>query len=300
MSIISKIKDFFGLIRPINMFGVVIAVILGSLISGGFDFYLSTICVISAFTAAAGGMVENDIVDLEIDKINAPERAIPSGRVSRKQAIIFMIVLFSISQSIIFLTNWLSIFIITTGNILIVLYSLKLKELGFIGNVIVGITTGYCFLLGGASFAGGLPIFSLPKFSIYITSPSLIRVVFPAVSAFLMNVGREITKGIDDIKGDKEKGIRTLAVVLGPKRARFFAISFYVATIIFSIIPYLLKYFKIIYLLIAIFGVDTLLCYSIYSLLKDYSPKNAHKIKKIVMFGFYIGFFAFLLGIPIF
>ncbi|MBD3226758.1 MAG: hypothetical protein GF329_01100 [Candidatus Lokiarchaeota archaeon] len=296
----SRIKDFLGLIRPINTVGVVIAVILGSLISGGFDFYISIICIISAFTAAAGGMVENDIVDLEIDKINAPERAIPSGRVPKNHAIIFMIILFAISQSIIFFTNWLSIFIITTGNILIVLYSLKLKKLGFIGNLIVGITTGYCFLLGGASFAGGASIINLTRFPVYITAPSLIRVIFPSVSAFLMNVGREITKGIDDLKGDKEKGIKTLAVVLGPKKSRYFAISFYVATIIFSVVPYLLGYFTIIYLLIAILGVDTLLGYSIYSLLKDYSSKNAHKIKKIVMFGFYIGFFAFLLGIPFF
>ncbi|MHA1270664.1 MAG: UbiA family prenyltransferase [Candidatus Helarchaeota archaeon] len=293
-----KLKAFLGLIRPINTVGVVIAVLLGALIAGGINFYSTLICILAAFTASAGGMVENDIIDLEIDRINAPERVLPSSKLSKKSAIIFMIILFSISQIIIFLTNWLAIFIITTGNILIILYSLKLKQLGFIGNVVVGITTGYCFLLGGASFSGGASIISIPDIYFIIAPSSFKRVIFPAVSALLMNIGREITKGIDDIEGDKKLGIKTITVTIGAKRARYFAITFYLSTIIFSIIPFLLGYFTLIYLLIALIGVDSILCYSIYSLMVNYSPENAHRIKKLIMFAFYIGFFAFLLGIP--
>ena len=294
----TKIGALLGLIRPVNTIGVIIAVILGSLIAGGFDLYLTIICLTSAFTAAAGGMVENDIIDLEIDKINVPNRAIPSGRVSKKAALIFMIILFSISQIIIFLSNWIAIFIVSTGNILIILYSLKLKKFGFIGNITVGITTAFCFLLGGASYTGGSSILYIPTIQFVITTASIIRVVFPAVSAFLMNVGREVIKGIDDVDGDKKQNVKTLAVSIGTKKSRYFAIIFFIITIIFSFIPYLLNYFSLIYLIIAIFGVDTLLGYSIYSLLKDYSPENAHKIKKIIMMAFYVGFFAFLLGIP--
>ncbi|TFF86173.1 MAG: hypothetical protein EU551_02295 [Promethearchaeota archaeon] len=294
----SVIKGLIGLIRPINTVGAGIAVVLGSLIAGGYEIYLTTICLISALLAAAGGMVENDIIDLEVDKINAPDRSIPSGRISKKQATIFMIILFIVSQSIIFLTNFPAIFIISTGNILILLYSYKFKKLGFIGNIVVGITTAYCFLLGGTSITGGLSILGIPFAPIFLATPSFIRVIFPAVLAFLMNVGREITKGIDDVEGDKKQNIKTLAVNLGKKRARYFAITFFVATIVFSIFPFILGYFTIIYLLIAVFGIDTILVYSVYSLYKDYSPENAHKIKKLIMFAFYLGFIAFLFGIP--
>jgi geranylgeranylglycerol-phosphate geranylgeranyltransferase len=171
--------------------------------------------------------------------------------------------------------------------------------MGFIGNIVVGITTAYCFLLGGTSITGGSSILGIPYSPIFLTKPSFIRVIFPAVLAFLMNIGREITKGIDDIEGDKKQNIKTLAVNLGPGRARYFAITFFVATIVFSIFPFLLGYFTIIYLLIAVFGIDTILSYSVYSLYKDYSPENAHTIKKLIMFAFYLGFLAFLFGIPL-
>ena len=41
---------------------------------------------ITYFLVAAGGNVVNDIYDIEVDKINRPHRALPSGRMTVRQA----------------------------------------------------------------------------------------------------------------------------------------------------------------------------------------------------------------------
>ena len=46
--------------------------------------------------------------------------------------------------------------------------------------------------------------------------------------AFLSNTGREITKGIVDVKGDSAEKVKTLAVRYGEKKAAIVATVFYV------------------------------------------------------------------------
>ena len=48
--------------------------------------YLFIYGYITYFLVAAGGNVVNDIFDIEVDKINRPHRALPSGRMTVRQA----------------------------------------------------------------------------------------------------------------------------------------------------------------------------------------------------------------------
>ena len=69
-----------------------------------------------------------------------------------------------------------------------------------------------------------------------------------------------------------------------------------IVTLILSPIPYLIHYFNLIYLLITLIIVDSMIVYSIISILKDSSSKNCHKLKKIQKLAMFIGLISFLLG----
>jgi len=264
------------------------AVIVGALASG---FYYNPqiinliIGFFAAFLTAASGNVINDVMDVDIDKINAPERVIPSGRLTRKTATIESVILMIVGVAIIFFTfNIYMIIIITTGSVLIILYSTKLKRMGFIGNVTIGILTSYCLLLGGAV-----------QTTLFYWGP-LVIAFWPAIIAFIMNIGREITKGIDDIVGDKEEGAKTIPVLIGAEKSAYLVVTIMILTLVLSPIPYLLGFFNTLYLLITVLIVDVMIGYSIVSKLRDNSSENCHKLKKIQKFAMFIGLISFLLG----
>jgi geranylgeranylglycerol-phosphate geranylgeranyltransferase len=122
-----------------------------------------------------------------------------------------------------------------------------------------------------------------------------LNVVLFASMAFLSNTGREITKGIVDVKGDMAEGVKTLAVRYGEKRAAIAAAVFYVSAVVLTPIPLLLglvSFWFVPFVLVTDFG----LVASSVLLLRDYSRDNSRKIKKLVLLWFIIGLLAYIFG----
>ena len=113
--------------------------------------------------------------------------------------------------------------------------------------------------------------------------------------AFLSNTGREITKGIVDVKGDKAQGMKTLAVRYGDRNAAAVAVLFYVSAVSLTPLPWILRlvsFWFIPFVLVT----DAGLIGSSFLLLRDYSRENARKIKNLVLLWFIIGLLAFVFG----
>jgi geranylgeranylglycerol-phosphate geranylgeranyltransferase len=278
------VKGSIELMRLLNGFMVAVAVLVGALASGlQYHPLYTTIAILSSFFTATSGYIINDWKDVEIDKINCPERAIPSGRVSKNTALILAIGFMAAGDIIIWFTNWESILIIMVGSVLIAAYSLWLKKAGFIGNLTVAILTGFCLLVGGAS------VEPLNPFAIEMA-------MWPALLAFSLNVGREIMKGIDDYEGDKAEGAKTLAVLWGRKKASIAGVLFLSITIVISPFPFLLGYYNILYLSLALV-VDGILIIDSVLILRTPTSEMGHKVKRTIKFAAFIGLLAFLLGI---
>ncbi|MHA1357224.1 MAG: geranylgeranylglycerol-phosphate geranylgeranyltransferase [Candidatus Helarchaeota archaeon] len=277
------IKGSLELMRLLNGFMVVVAVLVGALVSGlKYHPLFTTIAILSSFFTATAGYILNDWKDVEIDKINCPERAIPSGRVSRNTALILAVGFMTAGDIIIWFTNWECILIIMVGSGLIAAYSLWLKKAGFIGNLTVAVLTGFCLLIGGAS------VEPLNPFAIEMA-------MWPALLAFSLNVGREIMKGIDDYEGDKAEDAKTLAVLWGRKKASITGVLFLSITIIISPFPFILRYYNILYLTLA-FVVDAILIIDSLLILRTPTSEMGHKVKRTIKFAAFIGLLAFLLG----
>jgi len=112
---------------------------------------------------------------------------------------------------------------------------------------------------------------------------------------FLSNIGREVTKGIVDVKGDKVHNVKTLAVRYGEKTAAMAAALFYLSAVSLSPIPWFLKLVSFWFIpLVAV--TDFGLVASSFMLLNDYSRENARKVKNLVLLWFIFGLLAFVVG----
>jgi 4-hydroxybenzoate polyprenyltransferase len=112
---------------------------------------------------------------------------------------------------------------------------------------------------------------------------------------FLSITGREVTKGIVDVQGDRTQNVKTVAVRYGEKTAAVTAALFYLFAVSLSLIPWLLKLVSFRFIpLVAV--TDFGLVASSFMLLKDYSRENARKIKNIALLWLFFGLLAFLVG----
>ncbi len=274
------IYGILNLMRPNNGIMMGLAVITGIFIASRGDCpWLNCILGFSVgFLLTAGTMCINDYFDREIDALNAPSRPIPSGLVTASCALetgILLAVLGLIVSTLINLRAFL-IALFSVG--LMLYYNLAGKRTGFLGNLIVSLCVSLPFVFGGVvvgSLSGALIVFSL--------------------MAFLANTGREVTKGIADIEGDKIKDVRTLAVTCGSKKAARIAAAFYLAAVAVSPVPLISGWLSPLYG-ITVSAADLGFLYSSTRLFFGISPREALSIKSWVLLWMALGLASFLIG----
>lgn len=287
-----KLKDIIEILRPINdimgSFTVVIG-ILNTRIDIPVDLIIINIILgaITYFFIAASGMVINDIYDIEIDKINRPQRPIPSGRISIHQAkIIFFItygvgIIISIFHSLFFRLGFLNIILAVFFGFIGWVYAKWGKKSGFFGNLIVSV-----------SFSIGLIYGAILNNALI---PSYIYFFF--LTSFFLLLSREVIKGCEDIEGDRELNVKTLAILIGIKKSTKMAITFSFLAIIFFILPNLTPIISpTLFLISMIFGLAVV---GYATILMFYSKSERENFKKISLFlkvGAFLGLLAFLLA----
>jgi 4-hydroxybenzoate polyprenyltransferase len=104
--------------------------------------------IISTAGLYSGGIVFNDIFDLKQDKINRPERVIPTGRVGLTEAKILGTSLFTIGLSSAFLVSTISGIIATSIILLALSYDKYAKHHKVIGPINMGLCRGGNLILG--------------------------------------------------------------------------------------------------------------------------------------------------------
>jgi geranylgeranylglycerol-phosphate geranylgeranyltransferase len=255
------------------------AVIVGASLVSPLNFTSNLLLgFVTSFVLTAASMAINDYYDREIDAINEPNRPIPRGDVSPKEALIFAVVLSIIGLVAAFKTNMPSLLVAVVALIISVTYITKGKGTGLPGNFLVSATVVIPFIYGGLAVG-------------QIETSTLLFVAI----AFLSNTGREVTKGIVDVEGDQSHNIRTIAVTHGKRTAAAAAAVFSLLAVCLSPLPWLWGLVSDWFLPPVILTDIGMLVSSIL-LLRDYSRKNAKKIKNLSLIWFTTGLVAFILG----
>ena len=274
-----KPSGFLRLIRPLNCLMMGFAVIVGASLVSALNFSINLLLgFVTSFTLTGASMAINDYYDREIDAINEPNRPIPSGVVSPKEVLSFAFVL-SLVGFVAALVTSISCFIVAViAWVIFVAYTTKGKRTGLPGNFLVSACVVIPFIYGG-----------------FVVENLKLPVILFAAIAFLSNTGREVTKGIVDIEGDKSQNINTIAVMFGDKTAAFMASVFLVLAVVLSPLPWLWKLVSKWFLPFVILT-DAGLILSSILLVRDYSRENARRVKNSILIWFITGLLAFVAG----
>jgi 4-hydroxybenzoate polyprenyltransferase len=162
----------------------------------------STICV------AAGGYIINDYYDIKIDYVNKPHRVVVGKTVSRRVALLLHSAVSFTGIVLGLLVGWKLALINIVCVFLLWLYSNLLKRLPFVGNITVAALTCAAILVTGLAF---------PSENLLVTAY--------AGFAFFLSLAREIVKDMEDWKGDKTYGCRTLPIVFGLRKTKWVVLA---------------------------------------------------------------------------
>ncbi|MDO8874182.1 MAG: geranylgeranylglycerol-phosphate geranylgeranyltransferase [Methanoregula sp.] len=214
---------FFTITRPANALVSGITAIIAYLIATGTIIPSTVLLLVIVTLITAAGNVINDYFDADIDRINRPERPIPSGIVSPMAAWGFAVTLFLFSILAALFTPPLCLSITLINTLILVLYAAKLKSMPVVGNAAVAYLAASIFLFGGA-FAGW---------------HALVLMLPLAVITFLATMVREILKDAEDVEGDAAGGADTLPIRIGIRPATRIALGFALVAAVASVVPYL-------------------------------------------------------------
>jgi len=215
--------------------------------------------IIATLTIAAAGYINNDMYDVESDKINKPNKVIVTQKVSLKQANYYYLGLNAIGLLAGFYLafkinniSYVSIFIITA--LILKAYNSDLKKKPLIGNLLVSLLVSLSILIVG--------VFDITP---SITEENAVKqyhafriLLDYAAFAFMFMLLREMVKDIEDVDGDKKLKMKTLPILIGRKKAAaiVFVLSFIPLILItfysfnnFSDVPFILAYMLIVVLL---------------------------------------------------
>jgi geranylgeranylglycerol-phosphate geranylgeranyltransferase len=276
----SQFRAYLTLIRPPNTIMIGLGVVIGEAIGlGRLPGALQAVFgFLTASLMMAGTMVANDVYDLEIDRVNSPQRPLPSGAVKTRNAVALSVVL---SGAAIVFSALLGPWTLLTALLalaLMVYYNTRGKKTGLIGNAVVSFNVALPF------FYGGLAVNSI--------GPLLF--VFSLV-AFLANLAREVAKGISDVKGDSLRQVRTLAVVRGTRVAALTSAALFVIAVLLSFLPPILEKISWLYFPPVIVA-DVGFLYSASRLTRNQTPENVRSVKSQVLLWMLLGLVGFLLG----
>jgi geranylgeranylglycerol-phosphate geranylgeranyltransferase len=195
---------------------------VGGGIDHGVELYLFLVLAgLSTALVTSAGNVLNDVLDVETDRTNHPDRPLVTGAVSvaggRRLVWGLFIVGILVVIPVIY-REWLVGVLLFVAIGALLTYELRFKALGLVGNLTVALLTGLVFLYGGA--AAGAPWIVVPF----------------ALMAFFATMSREVIKDMEDAAGDVDR--RTLPQTHGFGAATAVARGAVVVAIALSFLPF--------------------------------------------------------------
>lgn len=231
------------------------------------------------FAISSSALILNDLFDYEVDLVNAPDRPLPSGAVSRMDVIGLSAAatLAGLAAAALMGQAALLISIVFWG--IGFLYNARYKQTGLPGNLMVCASVGVTFILGAVSM--GAP-----------WSPIVWTF---AIMAFCIDLGEEIAGDAMDMEGDKKRGSRSIALVRGKQYALRVTIGLWALVVLISLLPAALGWLGASYLA-CILITDGVLIYFSIQLIRSQDPASGRRAMRGAYLGATLGVVAFLLG----
>jgi 4-hydroxybenzoate polyprenyltransferase len=221
--VLLKFFSMFSVVRGYNILIIVIAQYLSSIYilahnkSLGeviLDLNLLMLVLASSATIAAGYII-NNFYDSEKDLINRPQKSMLDRLVSQNTKLTFYFTLNFLAVIMASYVSFRAVIFFSAYIFGIWFYSHKLKRLPIVGNLTSAILT------------------ITPFFAVFIYYKNFETVIFVhAMYLFLIIAMRELTKDLENIKGDLALNYRTIPIVYGEKTSKIMLTLLAILTLI--------------------------------------------------------------------
>jgi geranylgeranylglycerol-phosphate geranylgeranyltransferase len=236
---------------------------------------------VTGFSICAYSMAINDYYDVEVDRINQPNRPLPSGRLSLRSAMTLAIGMLVLGLSSALVTGIvLAVVVAVAYAFLSWIYNYSAKQFGLPGNAIVASSLAIPFIYGGVITFGNF--YSSLLLSMALTS-------------FLAGVGREVVKSMADTDGDIKRQIRSVPISHGMKAASWVGAALYLFAVVTSLLPVVLGQATLLYR-VGVIIPDLIFIYLAGSILRQNTAENALRVKRIALMGMLVGLIVFIGG----
>ena len=221
--ILLKFFSMFSIVRGYNILIIVIAQYLASIYIMAHDRPLKEVLfdvnllmlVLASAATIAGGYIINNFYDSEKDLINRPIKSRLDRLVSQNTKLSFYFVLNFVAVVMASYVSFRAVIFFAIYIFGIWFYSHKLKKLPFIGNLVSAILT------------------ITPFFAIFMYYKNFETVIFVhAMFLFLLISMRELTKDLENIRGDLVQDYKTIPVVYGEKASKIMLTTLSVLTLV--------------------------------------------------------------------
>ncbi len=223
---------------------------------------------LSVFFISAAALILNDYFDIESDKINAPERPLPAGLVSKQDVILLSCLVTALGFFSGYGIGFTALLVVILVWAVGFLYNWRFKKAGLFGNLMVSFSVGMTFIFGG--IAVGQP-FEKAVWSF-------------GMMVFLINLGEEIAADAMDVAGDKQAGSRSLPVLLGHENALRISAAIFLLVTVVSCLPFLFGWVDWVYAF-PILLMDMVILYSTIKLLDTRTADRRIYIRWIYLSG---------------
>lgn len=274
----SKLKGLYKLGRPLTSLTGALAVLLGGYVAGTGDWGPVSLAVLATFLISMAANAWNDYLDIDIDRINQPQRPLPAGMVSPRSAWIFSVVFTVISLLIAAFISPAAFAIAFISTIMLYLYSWKFKSTVLFGNFTIATISATSAVFGGVAAGNARP------------SLWLAAVIFTAI------MGREILKTLADYEGDLRHHCRTISTTWGQRPARIIFYLLGAVTAVVMMLPYLQDVYRPIYGVIVVVGVYPVLLYVVTKVTHYRTGPQLQRLSLLMKYDFLVWFVAVLLG----
>lgn len=295
------IATLFKMIRPVNIVIAMATLLIGYFLLGELpgsetealgSARLAAELLLFAF-AIAFANIQNDILDLESDRANRPERPLVCGKATVKAAKVcstmFAILTIGCGVADGFWAYSAIPTIFAVGLALfLIAYNIKLKHIPLLKNMTVAFLCATPLLLCLVSPVGpiesdGASLEPLTKFAF----------LFPAMLfAFLLTTAREIYKDLEDETGDLKAGIMTFPLIAGAATARRFAGAFLLFTWISLPMPVLQGTYPVLFVILT--GATMSPCFA-YILVQAHR-RNYRKAQSVTKLSMFVGLVALVVS----
>jgi geranylgeranylglycerol-phosphate geranylgeranyltransferase len=285
-----KVKAFLRLIRIeyslFSALGVIIAGFLADDIAGFQWEYVFAYLVV--FFCAAGSFAFNDYYDLKTDRSNnRTDRPLVTELLSPRTSFMAGIAFFALAVVFAVLLNTVSMVGILVSLPIFFLYNTHFKKMLIVKNLVIAYAFVATILLGAIVTD--------------VTIEPLIT--YFAVMGFIVGFAFEVMLDLGDVDGDRQRGVNTIPVRFGLKRAALVCVILYAIIMVMDPIPFFVQidtrlYRDYVFLGLILIPVVSYLFVCI-TLMRNRSKSSIFKLKSQVFLTMQVGSVAYLLGVLI-